>query len=86
VFCETYYRVNSLRSAALSLPVSTNTIESSETAPEGTPVDTLRITAELVQTDVVVTDKNDRIVRDLELRFRAVRERQETRSPVSWGL
>ena len=36
-------------------------------AQEITPEDILRITTELVQTDVVVTDKADRIVPDLKL-------------------
>src|SRR5438132_1295164 len=35
--------------------------------PEGAPEDIVRITTELVQTDVVVTDKNDQIIPDLKL-------------------
>lgn len=35
--------------------------------PEQTPEDIVRITSELVQTDVVVTDKNDQIISDLKL-------------------
>lgn len=35
--------------------------------PEPTPDDVIRITTQLVQTDVVVTDKNDQIINDLKL-------------------
>src|SRR6185295_3852473 len=34
---------------------------------EPIPEDIIRITTELVQTDVVVTDKNDQIIKDLKL-------------------
>jgi VWFA-related protein len=36
-------------------------------SPEPTPDDIIRVTTQLVQTDVVVTDKNDQIVNDLKL-------------------
>lgn len=36
-------------------------------SPQKSPDDVIRITSELVQTDVVVTDKNDQIVPDLKL-------------------
>src|ERR1700730_702680 len=38
-----------------------------QTQPEPTPEDVIRITSELVQTDVVVIDKSDQIIKDLSL-------------------
>jgi len=67
--CSVKRIIASIVLGALALSLLSAQTQSNPQKPrqEVTPVDTLRITAELVQTDVVVTDKNDQIVRDLEL-------------------
>src|SRR5258706_171281 len=50
-------------SVAFAQPPSTPQKPPQEIAPE----DIIRVTTQLVQTDVVVTDKNDKIVKDLKL-------------------
>src|SRR6266571_3689624 len=55
--------LSSVFGAAFSQTPSTPQKPPQEIAPE----DVIRITTQLVQTDVVVTDKNDKIVKDLKL-------------------
>src|SRR6266571_4360060 len=55
--------LSSVFGAAFSQTPSTPQKPPQEIAPE----DIIRITTQLVQTDVVVTDKNDKIVKDLKL-------------------
>ena len=58
---------------ALALFLSTATLCAAAAAQTPSPQqtqqeeDVLRITSELVQTDVVVTDKNDQVVNDLKM-------------------
>src|SRR5258706_6947321 len=55
--------LSSVFGAAFSQTPTTPQKPSQEIAPE----DIIRITTQLVQTDVVVTDKNDKIIKDLKL-------------------
>src|SRR5207245_1652354 len=54
--------------AAISISVAVaQTPQSQQKPPDIAPEDIIRITTSLVQTDVVVTDKNDKIIPDLKL-------------------
>ena len=48
-------------------PAFSQTPSTPQKPQEIAPEDIIRITTQLVQTDVVVTDKNDKIVKDLKL-------------------
>ena len=52
---------------ALSVVVAQTPTNPQKPQQEIAPEDVLRITTQLVQTDVVVTDKNDKIIKDLKL-------------------
>jgi VWFA-related protein len=59
------------KTAALSLSIALASVTSAQTPQkpqqEAAPEDVIRITINLVQTDLVVTDKNDQIIKDLKL-------------------
>src|SRR5712664_3807373 len=59
------------RAAALALSIALLSVTSAQTPQkppqEITPEDVIRITTNLVQTDLVVTDKNDQVINDLKL-------------------
>ena len=57
-----------ITSLAITLAISFSFVNAqSQQKPPAEPVDIIRITTNLVQTDAVITDKNDQIIKDLKL-------------------
>ena len=54
--------------------------------PETPPEDVIRITTSLVQTDVVVTDKNDQAINDLKLEDFEIAEDGKPQKPETFRL
>jgi hypothetical protein len=67
VFYEEDCSLNAVSGMALCGVTAQTPSSPQKPQQEIAPEDVLRITTELVQTDVVVTDKNDQVVTDLKL-------------------